>query len=208
MEQSVESDKEILRAEHASLKKAQKEQEALDMETKFAQHWLNQDMYAQSFAQLYRIKSLAKIYGESAQIDFQVLEDNPEQNYGFMTAEQHMVKSLSNETEPLQHLSLRVKLDDETAFNIVMDPYDGNDARTKMRIVVDEDTLQKMDLTDTAKAKANKEKIKQMMEFCEQFGFPITDLNIPYTFDGEVDNEAFDHLRGQLTEQQQKQQEM
>ena len=208
MEESVEKDKEILRAEHASLKKAQKEQEALDMETKFAQHWLSQDMYAQSFAQLYRIKSLAKIYGESAQIDFQVLEDNPEQSYGFMTAEQHMVKSLSNETEPLQHLSLRVKLDDETAFNIVMDPYDGNDARTKMRIVVDEDTLQKMDLTDTAKAKANKEKIKQMVEFCEQFGFPITDLNIPYTFDGEVDNEAFDHLRGQLTEQQQKQQEM
>lgn len=208
METSVEKDKEILRTEHTSLKEAQKEQESLDLETKFAQSWLSQDMYAQSFAQLYRIKDLAKIYGEDAKINFQVLEDNPEHNYGFMTSGEHMARSLSNETEPLQHLSLRVDLGEGTAFNIVMDPYDGNDSRAKMRIMVDEETLKNMDLSDKTKAQANKEKIKQIVEFCEKFGFPITDLSIPYTFDGEVDNEAFDYLRGQLSEQQLKQQEM
>lgn len=208
LEESIAEDKEDIRSEHAELKKTQKEQEGLDLETKFAQHWLNQDMYAPAFAQLYRIKDLAKIYGEDAKVSFQVIEDDSEHNYGFMTAGEHVAKSLSNETEPLQHLSLRVQLDEETAFNIVMDPYDGNDARAKMRIMVDEDTLQKMDPADTSKAKANKEKIKLMVEFCEKYGFPVTDLNIPYTFDGEVDNEAFDHLRDQLTEQQLKQQEL
>lgn len=208
LETSISEDKENIRAEHAELKKAQKEQEELDLETKFAQQWLNQDIYAPAFAQLYRIKDLAKIYGEDAKINFQVIEDDAEHNYGFMTAGEHVAKSLSNETEPLQHLSLRVQLDDKTAFNIVMDPYDGNDARAKMRIMVDEDTLKDMDLTDTSKAKANKEKIKLMVEFCEKYGFPVTDLTIPYTFDGEVDNSAFDHLRDQLTEQQLKQQEL
>ena len=201
LEKGIADDREIFKGEREAWDKERRQTHELDAETKFAQSWLNQDAYAQSFAQLYRIKDLAKIYGEDADVKFDVINSSP--TSGMMTYEQHLVQCINElgEDDRIPHLSLQVDLHNGLPFNVVVDPYDGNAARVKMKIAFDEEELNNIDFSDEAKAKENKEKIKQIFEFCEKFGFSTEDFDVPYTFDGHVDsNQAFANVKSKIGE--------
>ncbi len=179
--------------EHFDTERHQYSQER--REVRFAQSWLEQDAFAPAFAQLYRIKDLSEKYGENAKVKFEVIEDSKDS--GYLTYEQYLAKNVSwlaqNEEDrgKIPHLSLNIELESGLNFNLMAEPYNGNEARSKLQIALDKETLEQFDFSDKSQDKVNKEKIKQIVEYCEKFGFSVFDLSIPTTYEGDVDIDAF-----------------
>lgn len=148
--------------------------------------------YGESFAYLYKIKDKTEQFGDDVKIYFQEISDNKPQ--GILTQEQYFELNADNNNEKKQ-LALHIKLNEDEEFDITMPPYDkpGKENKTvKAQISVSDNTLEKM----------NAEKLKRIMEFCETHGLSTFQMDIPYSFDGNINiDEKFHSMLQQLQEQ-------
>lgn len=143
--------------------------------------------YGDSFARLYQIKDTEEKFGEGAKLEF--VEISTPSPVGIITQEQYYEPK--NETT---QIGLAVELDAETKFRIAMLPYDkpGSDKKeVKAQLSFDDDALKTL----------NAEKLSKIMEFCELHGMPTFQMDIPYSFDGNIDiNEKMSALLHQVQE--------
>ncbi len=155
----------------------------------FAQHWLQQEPYAESFAQAYRIKEEAYKRGDDAKIEF--IPYTEEMDPRRLKPEGQFYQEVVTDSQPFAYFALHVDTGNGLPFNIIMEPSDRNDARTQMRIVLAPKEDEPLDLDNPEIAEGNKSKIRKIIEFCEKYGFSTFDMHLPMTFDGKVDENAF-----------------
>ena len=186
----------------------QKKTETIDYRmNEFAQYWLQQEPYAESFAQAYRIKDEAFKRGDDADINFVPFRE--EMDPYRLKPEGQFYKEVVTDSQPFDYFALHVDLHDGLPFNIVMEPSDRNDARTQMRIVLAPEDTENQDFDNPAVFAENKSKIRNIIEFCEKYGFSTFDMHIPMTFDGTVDENAFyEKSREKLKEEEKHKQEL
>lgn len=155
-----------------------------------ARKWLDREPYAEAFAQLYAIEQQVSLREENATVKF--IETEANITSGYMSMGQHLQSSITEEDGgKIPHIGLEIDLHNGLPFQLMMEPSDRNDSRTELKISVDDRVASDLELDNPEKLKANKEKIRQIMEFCNRYGFSTFDLHIPTTFDGEVDENAF-----------------
>ncbi len=173
-----------------------------------ARKWLDKEPYAEAFAQLYSIQQQAHLMEENATVRFIETEDTV--TSGYMSLGQHLQSSITEEEGGrIPHIGLEVDLHNGLPFKLMMEPSDRNDTRTEMKVSIDAKAATDLELDNPEKLKSNKEKIRQIMEFCERYGFSTFDLHIPMTFDGEVDApEFYNANRPHLTAHEEQMQEM
>ena len=158
----------------------------------------NQDLlnkYGESFAYLYKIKDKTEKFGEDIELYFQEIPDNKPQ--GILTQEQYFELNADNNNEKKQ-IALHVKLNKDEEFDITMPPYDkpGKENKTvKAQISISDNTLEKI----------NAEKLAKIMEFCETHGLSTFQMDIPYSFDGNINIDEKFHSMLQLLQEQKKQ---
>lgn len=143
--------------------------------------------YGDSFARLYQIKDTEEKSAEGVKLEF--VEISTPDPVGIITQEQYYEPK--NETT---QIGLAVELDPATKFKIAMLPYDkpGSDKKeVKAQLSFGDDTLRTL----------NAEKLAKIMEFCELHGMPTFQMDIPYSFDGNIDiNEKMSALLHQVLE--------
>lgn len=152
------------------------------------QYWLSQEPYAEAFAQLYRIHDMNVFCEMNAKVEFAEIEEQIDPHR--LKPAGQFYKEAMNGNQPIKQLALKVDLGNGLPFQIIMEPSDLNEARTQMRIAVNQEDVAKMDLEDSSLQKANKQKIRDILAFCKQFGFEEFNMYIPRTFDDEVDANA------------------
>ncbi|MBQ9035645.1 MAG: hypothetical protein IJ099_06805 [Alphaproteobacteria bacterium] len=173
----------------------------------FAQYWLQQEPYAESFAQAYRITDEAFKRGDDAKIKFVPFSEEVDTHR--LKPEGRFYQEVITDGKPFEYFALQVDLGNGLPFNIVMEPSDRNDARTQMRIVLAPEDMENQDFDNPAVFAENKTKIRSIMEFCEKYGFSTFDMHIPMTFDGSVDENAFyEKSREKLQEKEKRKQEL
>lgn len=155
----------------------------------FAQYWLQQEPYAESFAQAYRIQQEAFKRGDEAQIEF--IPYTEEMDPRRLKPEGQFYQEVVTNSQPFEYFALHVDTGDGLPFNIIMEPSDRNDARTQMRIELAPREDEQLELDNPVIADGNKSKIRKIIEFCEKYGFSTFDMHIPMTFDGRVDENAY-----------------
>lgn len=150
------------------------------------------DKYDTSFASLYQIKEQSEKSGEKVSFSFkEVSQDYPA---GIITQEQYYEMGANPKGE-VKQLALQVKLPEGERFDLLMPPYDkpGDDnKKVKAQIAFDEDALQAL----------NADKLAKIMDFCESHGLSTFQMDVPYSFDGNIDaEEKMGALLQQLKEQ-------
>jgi len=148
------------------------------------------EKYGDSFARLYQIKDSEEKSGANTKLEFtevterQLVGTTKQEDYfNFLAAGGQITRA-----------ALSVDLGGGAKFSISMIPYDkpGNDKpELKAQLSFADETLNKL----------NAEKMSRIMEFCETHGMPTFQMDIPYSFDGNVDfNEKMASLLRQVKE--------
>ncbi len=151
------------------------------------------DKYETSFASLYQIKEQSQKSGEQASFLFkEVSQDYPA---GIITQEQYYEMGANPKGE-VKQLALQVKLPEGERFDLLMPPYDkpGDDnKKVKAQIAFEQDSLQTL----------NADKLAKIMDFCESHGLSTFQMDVPYSFDGNIEaEEKIGALLQQLKEQE------
>lgn len=149
------------------------------------------DKYDNSFASLYQIKQQEEFGGDGTKCSFKEVEQKPA---GIITQDQHYEMG-TNPDGKLKQLALEVDLPTGEKFDLLMPPYNkpGADNReVKAQISFEDKALQEL----------NAEKMAHIMEFCESHGLSTFQMDIPYSFDGNIDAaEKIKSLLQQVKEQ-------
>ena len=149
------------------------------------------DKYDNSFASLYQIKQQEEFGGDGIKCKFKEVEQKPA---GIITQDQHYEMGTDPEGK-LKQLALEVDLPTGEKFDFLMPPYNkpGADNReVKAQISFEDKTLQEL----------NAEKMARILNFCESHGLSTFQMDIPYSFDGNIDAaEKIRSLLQQIKEQ-------
>ena len=149
------------------------------------------DKYDNSFASLYQIKQQEEFGGDGTKCKFKEVEQKPA---GIITQDQHYEMGTDPEGK-LKQLALEVDLPTGEKFDFLMPPYNkpGADNReVKAQISFEDKTLQEL----------NAEKMARILKFCESHGLSTFQMDIPYSFDGNIDAaEKIRSLLQQIKEQ-------
>ena len=149
------------------------------------------DKYDNSFASLYQIKQQEEFGGDGIKCKFKEVEQKPA---GIITQDQHYEMGTDPEGK-LKQLALEVDLPTGEKFDFLMPPYNkpGSDNReVKAQISFEDKALQEL----------NAEKMAHILKFCESHGLSTFQMDIPYSFDGNIDAaEKIRSLLQQIKEQ-------
>lgn len=149
------------------------------------------DKYDNSFASLYQIKQQEEFGGDGIKCKFKEVEQKPA---GIITQDQHYEMGTDPEGK-LKQLALEVDLPTGEKFDFLMPPYNkpGADNReVKAQISFEDKALQEL----------NAEKMARILKFCESHGLSTFQMDIPYSFDGNIDAaEKIRSLLQQIKEQ-------
>lgn len=149
------------------------------------------DKYDNSFASLYQIKQQEEFGGDGTKCKFKEVEQKPA---GIITQDQHYEMG-TNPDGKLKQLALEVDLPTGEKFDFLMPPYNkpGADNReVKAQISFEDKALQEL----------NAEKMARILKFCESHGLSTFQMDIPYSFDGNIDAaEKIKSLLQQVKEQ-------
>lgn len=150
------------------------------------------DKYENSFAALYQIKEQNENFGGEAECSFKEITQD---KLAGITAQEQYYEMSANPKGEVNQLALQVKLPTGEKFDLTMPPYDkpGADGKEiKAQLSFDEKSLQDM----------NAENLARIMEFCETHGLPTFQMDVPYSFDGNVNvSEKMKELLAQVKEQ-------
>lgn len=150
------------------------------------------DRYENSFAALYQIKEQSEKAGETTKFSF--VETEQKHPVGIITQEQYFEMS-ANPDGVTKELAMQVELPSGEHFDLIMPPYDkpGVDSKSfKAQLAFDNTALQEL----------NAARLARIMEFCESHGLSTFQMDVPYSFDGNIDaEEKMKGLLQQLQEQ-------
>lgn len=134
------------------------------------------DQYGSTFSKLYYIKDFHEKAGERAKISFTEVDVTDGANYDTLTDGQYF-GAIADPEGKVKQLALTVT-EDDVVFNLgMMEFHKPNSApEVKMQISFEEEALQDLDA----------EKVKKIMEFCENHGIASSDM-IVRRFDGTID---------------------
>lgn len=150
--------------------------------------------YESSFATLYQLKEQSEKFAEDTKLSFKEIDQKSQA--GIITQEQYYEIN-ANPNGQIKQLALEVELSSGETFDLTMPPYDkpGADSKeVKAQISFDDKALQDL----------NAQKLAHIMEFCESHGLSTFQMDVPYSFDGNIDAQSkIKSLLQQIKEQNQ-----
>ncbi len=154
--------------------------------------------YETSFATLYQLKEQSEKFTDDTKLSFKEIDQKNQA--GIITQEQYYEMNANPEGQ-IKQLALEVELPSGEKFDLTMPPYDkpGADSKeVKAQISFDNKALQEL----------NAEKMARIMEFCESHGLSTFQMDVPYSFDGNIDAQTKINSLLQQVKEQNKQKEL